>query len=272
MKQDLRVVTLNTWKCDGRYDDRLVWMADGLSELEPDLVCLQEAFACRETGDDSAGFIAERLSMKTEVLRARRKMRIFKGKQHETESNLAVLSSKPMRRAEDLKLVEVEGDRDRWAMQVDVELQPGQKARVINTHFTHLRSKAGDAARRAQAQQVYELCSKSDADITMCCGDLNAEARSASLAPLWELGFVRPLIEDLNGTFHGERQNALHSARRIDFVEIAAKRSNLVTFNRRAPALNEPLGPNDEYPSDHAALLADFAIVPSSLDEMERSR
>lgn len=272
MKQDLRVVTLNTWKCEGRYDDRLVWMADGLSELEPDLVCLQEAFACRETGDDSAGYIAKRLSMRAEVLRARRKKRIFKGKQHETESNLAVLSSKPMRRAEDLKLVEVEGDRDRWAMQVDVELHRGQTARVINTHFTHLRSKAGDAARRAQAQQVYELCSKSDADVTVCCGDLNAVASSPSLAPLWKIGFARPRTEDPRGTFHGEKWSAQRTVRRIDFVEVATRHSDCLTFDRRALGLNVPKGPNGEFPSDHAALVADLAIDVSSECHEERTR
>ena len=39
----LRIVTINTGKCDGSYRARLRWLASELSRLVPDIIALQEA-------------------------------------------------------------------------------------------------------------------------------------------------------------------------------------------------------------------------------------
>ena len=59
----LRVVTLNTWKCEGDYRARLPRMAAGLRALDADLVCLQEVFACAAPSADTAAWLADALGL-----------------------------------------------------------------------------------------------------------------------------------------------------------------------------------------------------------------
>lgn len=264
MDQRLRILTLNTWKCDGAYEDRLEWMADALCALAPDIVCLQEAFLCPETKDDTAAFLALRLSMNLEVLAARKKSRRFKGRDRLSWSNLAILSRRPMTRAPDLKLAEIERDADRWAMHVQIEAAPGRVVSVINTHFTHIRGYDGDGARKAQSKQIADLCQKIDSDAAIICGDLNAEPDADSLKPLLRLNLASPPSDDATGTFHGERAGSIQSPRKIDFIEAAFTHKETGTLLDRRPALNQPVGPDGEFPSDHAALLADILLARST--------
>lgn len=257
MPQQIRVVTLNTWKCDGDYRNRLHWMADGLLALRPDILCLQEAFMCEETRDDTTGFLAAQLSMSFECLRSRRKHRDVQNARRDSWSNLAILSSMPLQRLPDIKLTEIDADNDRWAMQAIANLSDNRRIHLINTHLTHVRGPVGDAARSEQAKQIAALCKAHQADATVCCGDFNAERESDALQDLWSAGFEKPKRESLGGTFQGPCAKNDLPSRRIDYIEIKAKTPGALRFEQRRPALNAPVGPNGEYPSDHAALVAD---------------
>ena len=59
----MRILTLNTWKCDGAYRPRLQAMAQGLAALAPDVILLQEVFATEDDRADTAGYLAQALSM-----------------------------------------------------------------------------------------------------------------------------------------------------------------------------------------------------------------
>jgi endonuclease/exonuclease/phosphatase family metal-dependent hydrolase len=43
-KQTLRLVTINTWKCDGAYHRRLDHLERSLRRLRPDVICCQGVF------------------------------------------------------------------------------------------------------------------------------------------------------------------------------------------------------------------------------------
>ncbi len=97
MSNCLKVVSLNTWKNEGFYQDRLKLMGDGLLDISPDVVLLQECFRCEETGDDTAAFLARRLGFECRYAPARRKARFHEQASRETESGLAILSRSPFR-------------------------------------------------------------------------------------------------------------------------------------------------------------------------------
>ena len=73
----LSLITLNTWKCDGEYRIRLRLMAEGLAELNPDIILLQECFKTDHRQDNTARVLANTLSMNSCYLPAREKLRTF---------------------------------------------------------------------------------------------------------------------------------------------------------------------------------------------------
>jgi endonuclease/exonuclease/phosphatase family metal-dependent hydrolase len=75
----MRIVSLNTWKCDGPYRQRLGLMAEELAALAPDVLLLQEVFATEDGHADTAAFLAQALAMHVIVSPARRKHRLFEG-------------------------------------------------------------------------------------------------------------------------------------------------------------------------------------------------
>lgn len=280
MDQRILVITLNTWKCDGKFEDRLTWMADGLASLRPDIICLQEAFVCSETGDDTASFLAERLRKKLEALPARRKSRQFRGMKRDSWSNLAILNDDGVQRMEDVKLVEIEADQDRWAMQAKTNLANGQSLHIVNTHLTHVPGREGASARGRQATQIAELCGQRIGDSTVVCGDFNALWDSPELSPLRALPFESAAEDGSGGTWLGERHGGSATSRQIDFIEVLSHAPGNARVERRMTAMDKPVGPNGEFPSDHAALVVDIVFSsfgdarasPNGLENLELGR
>jgi len=56
--QSLRIVTINTWKCDGAYRNRLRWLGDELKRLQPDVIAMQECFRDVDGEYDTAAYLA----------------------------------------------------------------------------------------------------------------------------------------------------------------------------------------------------------------------
>jgi endonuclease/exonuclease/phosphatase family metal-dependent hydrolase len=88
----MRLVTINTGKCDGPYDRRLELLGAGLSALKPDVVALQEAFVAADGSADTAGYLANHLGLHLSVVRARSKPRTIQGRTVVSDSNVALLS------------------------------------------------------------------------------------------------------------------------------------------------------------------------------------
>ncbi|MEL7109707.1 MAG: endonuclease/exonuclease/phosphatase family protein [Pseudomonadota bacterium] len=262
MAQSWRIVTYNTWKCDGRYRERLNWMGQGLKALAPDVVCLQEAFDCPERDADTARELSSVLGMQAEVLPARQKLRLFEGDRRTSRSNLAILAKRPMTRLEDTKLPGHAADNDRWAMQVNIPTGAGARLRIINTHFTHLRDQAGPLVRAAQAERVASLTDLQAFETVILCGDFNDEWDSPSLKPLSVRPWLEPQDDEGGATFIGASPDSPVSPRRLDHIQVASAPSDEITVRNRSRALAMPVGPNNEYPSDHAALVIDLEIGP----------
>lgn len=135
----MRIVTLNTWKNEGLYLRRLQLMGDGLREMAPDVVCLQECFAAE--GFDTAGGLAAELGLVAHEASARRKVRRHQGRDLDSTSGLAILA-RTQGVADRLDLASHPADGERIAQRLDLEVE-GRPLRILNLHLTHLRGADG---------------------------------------------------------------------------------------------------------------------------------
>ena len=115
----LRIVTLNTWKCDGDYARRVVLMADGLRELNADIICLQECFA--GGGVNTAARLAATLGLRAHLAPARRKARTFGARRVISTSGLAILTRGVARAVDVCALIADPRDGQRIAQRLDLE-------------------------------------------------------------------------------------------------------------------------------------------------------
>ena len=262
MAQTWRIVTYNTWKCDGLYRERLNWMGQALADLSPNIVCLQEAFDCRAGSADTVGHLSSVLGMRSEVLATREKIRRFEGTEQLSKSNLAILSNRPMTRQGNLKLADHDEDQNRWAMQVTMSDTTGTHLHIVNTHLSHLRGNTGDILRQTQAQQLHSELRPGADEALVLCGDLNEEWDSPNLSALHKRDWLKPDHEQEGATFLGARDDGTCTQRSIDTIQVTTGSKHSVRMRRRFPALNKPVGPDREYPSDHAAVVVDLEIRP----------
>ena len=118
----LKVVTFNTWKCDGDYPLRLEAMGQQMQALDADVFSLQECFSTIDGSTDTARFLAHRLGMHLHTAPARRKRRQFQGGWVDSFSSLAVLSRGPIRCGEALELPSSVADGGRVAQFCSLEV------------------------------------------------------------------------------------------------------------------------------------------------------
>lgn len=174
-----RLLTLNTWKCDGAYRDRLARMAPQALELAPDVVALQESFVAADGSADTARLLGAATGLQADVVRARYKPRVFEGRAVASWSCQAVLHAHPVLRCREIALPSPPDDEDRRAQLVQIDLQ-GRALSLANVHLTHL----GDAHgwRTRQLQAVLDALDQwGPAALTVVCGDFNADLRDESL-------------------------------------------------------------------------------------------
>ena len=95
------------------------------------------------------------------------------------------------------------------------------------------------------------------------CGDLNDLWDSKAISPLRQFDWLSADHEIPGGTMLGARAGSVTTERRIDQVQIATSEQGTSTLLRRFPALIAPVGPDSEFPSDHAALVVDIMTAPT---------
>ena len=240
----LRIVTLNTWKNEGRHAQRLDLMAAGLGALSADVICLQECFQAE--GIDTAASLAAALGLHVLAEPARRKLRPHLGQMVESASGLAILCRDPLARSHriDLPADAADGEQiGQW-----VEAAPG--LRVLNLHLTHLRGPQASALRRAQLDQAIAGAACPGVGL-LVAGDLNAAAQAPELAAIAK-GLDPRAPPTLQGE-HVERRSM--SAAAIDHLALAQPGGWMIT--NRFRALDRP-DAEGWFPSDHAAVAADL--------------
>ncbi|MDZ4317608.1 MAG: endonuclease/exonuclease/phosphatase family protein [Phenylobacterium sp.] len=239
----MRIVTLNTWKNEGQYERRLALMAEGLGELEPDVVCLQECF--QADGFDTARHLADALGLDAALAPARHKLRAHQGRRIESASGLAILRRNGALASGRLALPSDPADGERIGQWADVA--PG--LRVLNLHLTHLRGPQASSLRAAQLAKALAAARRPGAGLIVA-GDLNAPADAPDLAQI-----AAALDLAAAPTLQGERDG--HPAYPGAIDHLALVDSGGWAIRRRFRALDRP-DAEGWHPSDHAAVVADL--------------
>jgi endonuclease/exonuclease/phosphatase family metal-dependent hydrolase len=175
----VRVATLNTWKGEGLYTQRMELISQGFLALNPDIVMLQEVLVSKDGRLDTGRFLADRLDLAYAFQAARLKPRVLEGKRVECYSGLAVLSRGPMSALQPLQLSDDARDGDRYCQLVSVELPVGSVT-VANTHLTHLSDR--DDLRLIQMREIVDRLSQiASGSAVILGGDFNATDTDSSL-------------------------------------------------------------------------------------------
>jgi len=251
----MRIVSLNTWKCDGAYRERLGLMAEGLAALAPDVLLLQEAFATDDGQADTAVFLARALDMEVAVAPARRKQRWFEGQSRQSTSGLAVLSRQALRTWQLRELPSDPADGERIALLASVSLG-GQDLWLANLHLTHL----PDACelRALQLQTCLEAL-QAVAGNAPCVlgGDFNASAGSNELERF--LQAPGRLADPFAGQPKVTHRNDAGQFLDLDHL-LLSDRWPAATVQRAFVAMEPWQYSGGQGPSDHAAVVLDLAI------------
>ena len=175
----ISIITINTWKCDGNYDRRLILLSAQLKALQADVIACQECFVSEEAGSDTLQFLAKELAMQAFFLPARFRKRIFRGNWVNSFSGLGILSRCPLTPLQSYTLPEVTGDDERKLQLAEITLPGSRNLLIANTHLTHLRNVE---MRCQQAAFVADLTSSfSDYNYRVICGDMNATPDSREI-------------------------------------------------------------------------------------------
>ncbi len=178
----IRILTINTWKCDGNYDKRLILLSAQLKALQPDVIACQECFVSEEAGADTLHFLAKELTMQAIFLPARFRKRIFRENWVNSFSGLGILSRYPVMPVQSYALPEVPGDDERKLQLAEITLPGDDNLLIANTHLTHLRNVE---LRCKQAAFVAEITSSfAHYNYRVICGDMNAEGNSSEIKTL----------------------------------------------------------------------------------------
>lgn len=249
----LRILTLNTWKCDGAYRQRLNVMAQGLSELKPDVVLLQEVFATGNGQADTAAHLAQTLSMVATCAPARHKYRWFEGSRCSSRSGLAVLTREPVAEHHVVPLPSDGADGERIAQLVRVVHQ-GDSFWVANLHLTHLPT-ASDWRTRQLHTCMTALKRHAGMGRAVIGGDFNAGPGSPEFdrlrVPPWHLD--NP-FESLHKTTHRTEDGRDLD---LDHLLLSGWPVNAVL---RAEVTLDPrlIAPPCSVASDHAVVMIDL--------------
>jgi endonuclease/exonuclease/phosphatase family metal-dependent hydrolase len=178
-KHTLRLVTINTWKCDGAYNRRLVHLERSLRRLRPDVICCQEVFQSRDGHHHTGRFLADRLGLQIQSLPLRQKKRRLKAVWTESYSGLAVLSAWTIATHTALCLPTRPEDGDRYALFAVLQRRD-RSILVVNTHLSHLPD-----ATQLRISQLETIVShphiRAGHDAIFLCGDFNATPLSREI-------------------------------------------------------------------------------------------
>jgi endonuclease/exonuclease/phosphatase family metal-dependent hydrolase len=264
----VRLVTINTWKGDGPYRQRIAELARQLVALEVDLVACQEALAFIGARGSTVETLARALGFEASFVPARDKQRVVEGELRRTWSGLAVLSRWPIAETRTVVLPADAADGPRLAQLATIEA-PAGPLHVLNTHLTHLRGR--DDLRCAQlATLLEEARALPSARARLLCGDLNSRPSSPPIAYLagrdhgwdardaWELGGAGE-----HGATLSDRNPYVRDGigeHTIDYVWSLARRGEAHPAIDDARVVLDRPGVDGVVPSDHFGVLVALSL------------
>ncbi len=269
----MRIISLNTWKCDGAYRLRLEAMAAGLAALRPDLVLLQEAFRSIDGRLDTAARLAEALGLQVQGHWQRRKPRQCEGEWVDSESGMAVLSRQPLAACVGVALPGHPQDAERLAQWLNL----GSAERPLwwgHVHLSHLpeATASGLRTRQLQALLAHEAVAEAPGPLWLM-GDFNTDLAASGwqgrdLGP-WRLADALAEVGLAPKRTHCDRQGGwqdldhLLVLRRIRPLRGDTAGAGAPSLRQAAVVLDKPDADTGVACSDHLGLCVDLWEGPA---------
>lgn len=255
--EPLRILTINTAKCDGPYRARIARLAGEISRLQVDVIACQEAFRDESGAHDTAAVLSSALGYDCHWAPARYKRRVCEGVEVAGWSGMALLSRRPFAYTDVMALPEDERDGERVA-QIGL-LEVGDTRIVIaNVHLTHLPD-APDL-RLAQLRDVLgHPLLRMQRVLRLVCGDFNMTLDTETLQAAAG-GIGASSLQDavlLGGQRADTARPTLpprggRPGRRIDYIlSLADEATGHPIFTSPAVVLDQPDPVTGSLPSDH---------------------
>lgn len=248
------IATLNTWKNDGKYRERVNLCKQESKILNPDILLIQEDFSTEDGEVHTARAIATAMGKKYYTCKARIKERVFEGKDVLSSAGLAIISDLVCLQELEIALPTNDLDGGRNAQVVRFKINNHELV-VVNLHLTHLRG--ATALRLAQIDEILNQDEVALADDVILVGDFNAPYESEEVQYLVNLGFhdcFSTCLETPGGTSPLKNNQRV----RIDFILLKSK--NIICGN---PAIVYDAYDStaDTYPSDHLGVSTHLELI-----------
>ncbi|AYL94462.1 endonuclease/exonuclease/phosphatase family protein [Mucilaginibacter celer] len=262
--ENVKIITINTWKCDGDYRLRMRILARQLKELKPHIIACQECFYSEEAKADTLKFLAAELDMNYCFLPGRSKKRLFEGHLVNSTSGLGVLSLYPLSKFKQIDLPVVPEDNDRKAFTVSVSLPVATNILLTTTHLTHLGHAHGLRERQAEALAAF-VSTDASHPYHIICGDFNATPDSDEVKAFLAKSRAIDCYTAGNGTEpHYSLTDAYYKANKqicIDQIfSLPLPNGGYPTFINSAVTLNVPDDESGLYASDHFGITTTLVI------------
>lgn len=261
----LKLVSINTWKCDGDYHRRMEILAGQLEDAAPDIICCQEVFQNHDGKIDTLKRLSHTLNMSSCFAPLRNKIRQFSGRFTPSASGLGILSKFDFSPAQLLTFPDHEDDRDRAAQVVHLSIDD-KKILLVNTHLTHLKNQT-DLRLKQVKTLIKETAVQKGIDLTLICGDFNAIPESREIQ--YATTHPQTPFLDIVDCFSSEEnpgtcpaclpnQTPPFPPKRIDYIFTTAKKSDFENCNVNAGlVLNHP-AQDGLFASDHFGVFVEF--------------
>lgn len=175
----IKLLTLNTWKCDGQYPQRLNSLKQDKAFEAADIICLQEVFRSDVDGLDTLQQLAPIIGQRHAIFRtARQKTRQIGSKQVYGASGLAMISRFPVLGQGVFCLQPVEGDMQRIAQWCVLGIDD-ERVMVVNVHLSHITNPPG--AQQKQLSQVRLFADTLNCTLVIIAGDMNSQSGSLDI-------------------------------------------------------------------------------------------
>jgi endonuclease/exonuclease/phosphatase family metal-dependent hydrolase len=274
--EPLRVVTINTGKCDGAYRARIAWLSEEAGRLRPDVLVCQEVFREQAGERDTLTSLQRELGFEYAWAPARFKERLCEGEAVVGWSGLLMLSRFPWAYVDVLELPADARDGDRVA-QLGL-LEVGKTSIVVaNVHLTHLRDAAELRRKQLCAVLDHPLMRMKQA-IRLICGDFNWTLDPETLSRIASAGDYGSLVDAyIEG--HGQPERATLPPRGadsearscLDFIlSLAPSEDQHPVFTSSAVVLKNRHPDSGALPSDHYGVAT--TLVPLRVPAWRQER
>lgn len=185
------IITINTWKCDGDYFNRLLVLVKNIEKTKPHILLLQEAFQSSDNICDTTRYIAERLHYYNTSSQSRLKKRLLNKENIDSFSNVSIITKYPILNRHIISLPSNYEDCGREAIAVEIVVNK-KRILIINVHLSHLNN--GDDLRMQQLHHILDQSFlNSSFDAIFMGGDFNFAINKEHFAELQKDKFI---IED----------------------------------------------------------------------------